>query len=169
VYQHSREKLVRRTLVRKHCARHIAQREIRLIQGIMDLEDLFGGKRTPLELKAKTRWEAIEELIEGLVRENKINRVDEQAIKQAVRKRESAMTTGIGTGVALPHARTPQVSKAIATVGYSRQGIDFESIDGQPVTLVCLYLIPQDQSQQHLHTLANLARLLPSLRKQLCP
>jgi fructose-specific phosphotransferase system IIA component len=123
----------------------------------------------PLELKAKARWDAIEELIQSLVRENKINPADEQALKQAVRKRESAMTTGIGAGVALPHARTPLVSKAIAAVGYSKQGVDFDSIDGQPVTLVCLYLIPQDQSQQHLHALANLAKLLPSLRKQLSP
>jgi mannitol/fructose-specific phosphotransferase system IIA component (Ntr-type) len=120
-------------------------------------------------LKAKARWDAIEELIQSLVRENKINPADEQALKQAVRKRESAMTTGIGAGVALPHARTPLVSKAIAAVGYSKQGVDFDSIDGQPVTLVCLYLIPQDQSQQHLHALANLAKLLPSLRKQLSP
>jgi mannitol/fructose-specific phosphotransferase system IIA component (Ntr-type) len=124
----------------------------------MDFEDLFGGKPMPLELKAKARWDAIEELIQS-----------EQALKQAVRKRESAMTTGIGAGVALPHARTPLVSKAIAAVGYSKQGVDFDSIDGQPVTLVCLYLIPQDQSQQHLHALANLAKLLPSLRKQLSP
>ena len=135
----------------------------------MDFEDLFGGKPMPLELKAKTRWDAIDELIEYLVGENKINSADEQTIKQAVRKRESAMTTGIGAGVALPHARIPLLLEPIAGVGYSKQGIDFESTDGQPVTLVCLYLIPQSQSQQHLHTLADLAKLLPSLRKQLCP
>lgn len=135
----------------------------------MDFEDLFGAKPMPLELKAKTRWEAIDELIESLVRENKINRDEEAAIKQAVRKRESAMTTGVGAGVAVPHARTNLVSEPTAALGYSQQGIQFDSLDGQPVTLVCLYLIPEGQSQQHLHTLANLAKLLPSMRKQLCP
>jgi len=70
----------------------------------MDFEDLFGGKPIPVELKAKDRWDAIEELIESLVLSSKINRANEQAIKQAVRKRESAMTTGIGAGVALPHS-----------------------------------------------------------------
>jgi mannitol/fructose-specific phosphotransferase system IIA component (Ntr-type) len=133
----------------------------------MDFEDLFGGKPIPVELKAKDRWDAIEELIESLVLSSKINRANEQAIKQAVRKRESAMTTGIGAGVALPHARIDLVAEPIAAVGYSKQGIDFDSLDRQPVTLVCLYLIPQSQSQQHLHTLANLAKFLPSLRKQL--
>ena len=135
----------------------------------MDFEDLFGGKPTPVELKAKSRWEAIDELVESLARENKITRADEAVIRQAVRKRESAMTTGIGSGVALPHARTNLVSEPTAAIGYSREGIQFDSLDGQPVTLVCLYLIPESQSQQHLHTLAKLAKLLPALRKQLLP
>jgi mannitol/fructose-specific phosphotransferase system IIA component (Ntr-type) len=89
----------------------------------MDFEDLFGGKPMPLELKAKTRWDVIEELIEYLVRENKINPADEQALKQAVRKRESAMTTGIGAGVALPHARTPWFLKQLLSWDTRSKGL----------------------------------------------
>ena len=70
------------------------------------------------------------------------------------------MSTGIGFGVGLPHASTEFVSDLVTVVGRSRNGIEFDSLDGKPVNLVMLFLVPQGQFQKHLNTLASLAKLL---------
>lgn len=81
-------------------------------------------------------------------------------IGDAVKKRESSMTTGIGFGVAIPHAVTNLVSEVVGLAGRSRNGINFATLDNKPVRLVLLFLVPQGQFQTHLHTLANIAKLL---------
>ena len=78
----------------------------------------------------------------------------------AIKKRESAMSTGIGFGIGLPHASTDAISEVVGTIGRSSEGIQFEAVDGQPVNLVLLFLVPQGQFQKYLHTLANIAKLL---------
>ena len=112
------------------------------------------------ELVAKDRWQAIDELIQQLVSLGKIQSQDRDAITAAVKKRESSMTTGIGYGVGLPHTSTDLVNDVICAFGQSAAGIDFASLDGKPVNLVFLFLVPQGQFQKHLHTLANIAKLM---------
>ncbi len=128
----------------------------------MDLDDLFGPTPTVVDLKAKSRWEAIDELINSLVATNKVKPEHAEAIAGAVKKRESSMSTGIGFGIGLPHASTDLISEPTATIGRSRNGIQFDTIDGQLVNLVVLFLVPQGQFEKHLHTLANIAKLLQS-------
>ncbi len=70
------------------------------------------------------------------------------------------MSTGIGFGVGIPHASTDLITSVVAALGRSRKGVDFDSLDNQPVSLVLLFLVPQGQFQKHLHTLANIAKLL---------
>ena len=77
-----------------------------------------------------------------------------------VRKRENSMSTGIGFGIGIPHASTDLISEVTAAFGRSKTGIDFDSLDNQPVNLVTLFLVPQGQFQKHLHTLADIAKLL---------
>jgi mannitol/fructose-specific phosphotransferase system IIA component (Ntr-type) len=72
------------------------------------------------------------------------------------------MSTGIGGGIAIPHAGVAGLEKAVAALGRSEAGIEFESMDGAPVRLVILLLVPQHQTQLHLKTLATLARFLNS-------
>jgi mannitol/fructose-specific phosphotransferase system IIA component (Ntr-type) len=70
------------------------------------------------------------------------------------------MSTGIGFGIGIPHASTDLIHEVVGAFGRSRQGIDFDALDNQPVKLVMLFLVPQGQFQKHLHTLADIAKLL---------
>ena len=70
------------------------------------------------------------------------------------------MSTGIGFGVGIPHASTDLIYEVVGALGRSRKGVNFDALDNQPVNLVMLFLVPQGQFQKHLHTLANIAKLL---------
>lgn len=126
----------------------------------MELDDFLGPKPTVIDLQAENRWEAIEELVNHLVVTQKIKAEHRAVISEGVRRRESSMSTGIGSGIALPHAATNLVSGVVGAIGRSRKGIQFDSLDGKPVNLVMLFLVPQGQVQEHLRTLAKLAMLL---------
>jgi nitrogen PTS system EIIA component len=126
----------------------------------MDLNDFLGPKPIIIELQAEDRWQAIDELIDALVANGKIKPENQKAIAEAVKKRESAMTTGIGFGIGIPHASTTLVSEVVGAIGRSRKGLQFEALDRTPVRLVMLFLVPQGQFQKHLHELANIAKLL---------
>ncbi|HVR35569.1 MAG TPA: PTS sugar transporter subunit IIA, partial [Methylomirabilota bacterium] len=77
-----------------------------------------------------------------------------------VKKRETSMSTGIGFGIGIPHASTDLIYEVVGAFGRSQKGVNFDSLDNQPVSLVMLFLVPQGQFQKHLHTLANIAKLL---------
>ena len=70
------------------------------------------------------------------------------------------MSTGIGFGIGIPHASTDLITEVVGALGRSRTGVGFDALDNQPVNLVMLFLVPQGQFQKHLHTLANIAKLL---------
>src|SRR6516165_5280239 len=126
----------------------------------MDLADILGRDQIVPELKASNRWEAIDELIGNLVATGKIQPGDRDAVTAAVKKRESSMSTGIGFGIGIPHASTDLIYEVVGALGRSRKGVNFDSLDNQPVKLVMLFLVPQGQFQKHLHTLANIAKML---------
>jgi mannitol/fructose-specific phosphotransferase system IIA component (Ntr-type) len=122
----------------------------------MDFDDFSG----PIDLHAENRWEAIDELAGHLVAAHKVPAEHRGAIIASVRLRESAMSTGIGSGIGLPHATTDLLQEVVGVVGRSRRGIQFDAPDGQPVNLVILFLIPLGQPEKHVHTLANIAKML---------
>jgi mannitol/fructose-specific phosphotransferase system IIA component (Ntr-type) len=126
----------------------------------MDLGDILGPEQISSDMKATTRWDAIDELIDLLVRSNKITGQHRDAITSVVKKRESSMSTGIGFGIGIPHASTDLIYEVVGAFGRSRKGVNFDALDNQPVTLVMLFLVPQGQFQKHLHTLAKIAKLL---------
>ena len=70
------------------------------------------------------------------------------------------MSTGIGFGIGIPHASTDLVDEVTGAFGRSKNGVNFDALDNQPVTLVMLFLVPQGQFQKHLHTLAKIAKVL---------
>ena len=113
-----------------------------------------------VELQASDRWQAIDELIGALVATGKILPENRDPISAAVRKRELSMSTGIGFGIGIPHASTDLIFEVVGALGRSRKGVNFDALDNQPVKLVMLFLVPQGQFQKHLHTLANIAKLL---------
>src|SRR6202789_167545 len=126
----------------------------------MDLADILGKAQIVPDLKATNRWEAIDELIANLVATGKIQSGDRDAVTAAVKKRETSMSTGIGFGIGIPHASTDLIYEVVGAFGRSKKGVNFDALDNQPVNLVMLFLVPQGQFQKHLHTLANIAKLL---------
>ena len=126
----------------------------------MDLADILGPEQIVPDLRASNRWEAIDELIDNLVAAGKIQAGDRDAVIAAVKKRETSMSTGIGFGIGIPHASTDLIYEVAGALGRSKKGVNFDALDNQPVKLVMLFLVPQGQFQKHLHTLANIAKLL---------
>jgi len=126
----------------------------------MDLGDILTKDQIITDLKATDRWQAIDELIGNLVATGKIRAEDKDTISAVVRKREQSMSTGIGFGIGIPHASTDLIHEVVGALGRSKAGVNFDALDNQPVNLVMLFLVPQGQFQKHLHTLANIAKLL---------
>lgn len=126
----------------------------------MDLGDILTEQQIITDLQAVDRWQAIDELINNLVATGKIKPENHDAISAVVKKRESSMSTGIGFGIGIPHASTDLIYEVVGALGRSRKGVNFDALDNQPVNLVMLFLVPQGQFQKHLHTLANIAKLL---------
>jgi len=126
----------------------------------MTLNEIVKAEHIVPELKAANRWEAIDELVDTLVVNGAIAKSDRDAVIDVVRTRENSMSTGIGYGIGIPHASTELIENVVGALGRSKNGINFEALDNQPVSLVVLFLVPQGQFQKHLHTLANIARQL---------
>src|SRR5829696_8988976 len=126
----------------------------------MDLGDILTPEQIKPDLQAATRWDAIDELIGNLVDSGKIKPEHKDAIIAVVKKRESSMSTGIGFGIGIPHASTDLIYEVVGSLGRSKKGVSFDALDNQPVNLVMLFLVPQGQFQKHLHTLAEIAKLL---------
>lgn len=126
----------------------------------MNLGDILTTRQIVPELKATTRWEAIDELIGTLVSAGRIDPAHREAVVAVVKRREQSMSTGIGFGIGIPHASTELITEVTAAFGRSRAGVNFDALDNQPVHLVTLFLVPQGQFQKHLHTLAGIAKVL---------
>src|ERR1051325_2145735 len=126
----------------------------------MNLGDILSPAQIISEMRASNRWEAIDELIQQLVQTGRINPEDRDQIAAVVKKRETSMSTGIGFGIGIPHASTDLIYEVVGALGRSKAGVNFDALDNQPVNLVMLFLVPQGQFQKHLHTLAEIAKLL---------
>ena len=122
---------------------------------ILDL--LAAGAIVP-ELKANTKKGALEELVSLLVAEKKVQNVD--AAVQILLEREKLGSTGIGQGIAIPHAKTDQAKSVVAAFGLSKKGVPFDSLDGDPVHIVFLLIAPPDAAATHLKALARISRML---------
>ena len=126
----------------------------------MEPDELFGDDLRVINIRAKDRWEAIDELISDAVTAGRIKPEHREPIRAAVVKRETAMSTGIGFGIAVPHASTNLVSEIVTTVGRSRTGVQFEALDGQPVHLVFFFLVPEGEFQKYVNVLASITKSL---------
>lgn len=122
----------------------------------MKLSDLIVTDAIIPELKARTRDEAISELVEALAAAGSIPRKNGQEITKAVLAREAQATTGIGKGVALPHAKMKGIKKPIGTIGRSSEGIDFSALDSKPVYSVILLLSSPENPDEHLQAMETI-------------
>lgn len=111
-----------------------------------------------LDLKSSGKKEVIQEMCDLLASKGKIK--DASVVFQALMEREKLGSTGIGQGVAIPHCKSENIEKMVAALGVSKKGIQFESLDGEPVNIVFLLLSPIDPTGLHLKVLARISRLL---------
>jgi len=135
----------------------------------MSLASLLTSEQIIPEMQATERWPAIVELIDLLVRLKKIDAGSRESILAALKQREETMSTGIGFGIAIPHASSENVSEVVAAFGRSSKGIEFDALDNAPVKFVVLFIVPKNQFQTHLRTLAAIAKFLNdrAVREQL--
>ena len=124
----------------------------------MRLSELLNSNAVTLKLKARTKREALVELVGVLEAAHEFNSQGE--ILDRVMRREAMMSTGIGNGLAIPHGKARSVDRMAAAVAVIPDGIDFESEDGQPVYLIVLFVSPEQATTLHVRALANLSRLL---------
>jgi mannitol/fructose-specific phosphotransferase system IIA component (Ntr-type) len=126
----------------------------------MTLGNLLSVDQIIPEMKATERWSAIVELVDLLVERSQILPDDRDVVLSALRQREETMSTGIGFGIAIPHASSDRVGQVVAAFGRSSHGIEFDSLDNAPVRFIVLFVVPKDQFQTHLRTLAAIAKFL---------
>ncbi|MGO4529259.1 fructose-specific PTS transporter subunit EIIC [Paenibacillus sp. 2TAF8] len=124
----------------------------------MKITDLMIQETMIMDLQASTKDEAINELIASLNQSGRIN--DPALFKEMIYKREAESSTGIGGGIAMPHAKTKAVNEPTVVFAKSKQGLDFESLDDQPAQLFFMIAAPEGAGNTHLRTLAALSRLL---------
>lgn len=136
----------------------------------MKLAQLLGPDQILPDMKAVGHWPSIVELVDHLVACGKLPAALHDEILEALRKREEQVSTGIGSGVAIPHAFSDQLEEVVAVFGRSHGGIDFAALDDAPVHLVILFLVPRKDYQLHLRTLAAIAKMFtnPDIRRRLC-
>jgi mannitol/fructose-specific phosphotransferase system IIA component (Ntr-type) len=135
----------------------------------MTLASLLSEDQIIPEMAATDRWQALEEIVDRLVRDKRLDAGHRDEALASLRHREETMSTGIGFGIAIPHASCDAVHEVTACFGRSKAGIDFESLDGKPAHFIVLFLVPKDQFQTHLRTLAAIAKFLndPAVRSGL--
>lgn len=112
------------------------------------------------DLTATTREGVIRELVRGLHAAGRFQTQDPEEVVKAVLRRETLGSTGIGRGIAIPHSRHAAVTQLVGTIGLSKAGVPFESIDGEPVHVFVLLVSPQDQPGPHLRALESVVQAM---------
>lgn len=125
----------------------------------MKLASLLSPRRILPEMKAATQWEALGELLDHLVEIGQVAQNECEGVLEALHAREEQVSTGIGHGVAIPHAYCDHLAEVEAVFGRSDEGVDFEACDNAPVRFIIMLLVPKNKSHAHLQTLAAIAGL----------
>lgn len=124
----------------------------------MKITDLLTKETVTLQLRASNKSDVIKELIDSLDRAGKL--ADKQKYEEAILAREAQSTTGIGEGIAIPHAKTNAVKTPAIAFGLAKDGIDYESLDGQPSQLFFMIAASEGANNEHLETLSRLSSML---------
>ncbi|MCT2536024.1 fructose-specific PTS transporter subunit EIIC [Aquibacillus koreensis] len=124
----------------------------------MNITDLLRKDTIILDLQANSKASVIDELVNKLDKAGRLS--DKDAFKQAILAREEQSTTGIGDGIAIPHAKTAAVKTPAIVFGRSIEGIDYEALDGQPSHLFFMIAASEGANQTHLQTLSRLSSFL---------
>ena len=126
----------------------------------MKLNEILVREACVVDMKARTKKEALREPSEVLA--GSVKGLDGAGLLDMLLEREKLGTTAMGDGIAIPHARIEALERLLASFGRSRQGVDFDSVDGKPTHLFFLLVAPGREGSAHLLTLARLSRMLSS-------
>lgn len=124
----------------------------------MRMSEILKPQNIKVPLEAKTKTDAIGELVSLLDQNGEL--VDAKKVLDAVLERETTRTTGIGNGLAIPHGKCTGLNHLVMAIGKPATPIDFQAIDGRPVTLIWLLSSPPDKTGPHIHALARISRLM---------
>lgn len=124
----------------------------------MDIKDLLIKDAMIMDLQATTKKAAIDEMVQKMYDAGRISDVD--VYKEGILNREAQTSTGLGDGIAMPHAKNSAVKEATVLFAKSKNGVDYESLDGQPTYLFFMIAAPEGANDTHLQALAALSRLL---------
>ena len=123
----------------------------------VNLADYLAPERI-VRLPASSKSEGLSAMVELLAASPQIS--DPEALHKAIVERENILSTGIGCGIAVPHAKIPSVARFVMAVGVCPEGMAFDSIDGEPVTILVMIAGPDGQQDQYLRILAKVTLLL---------
>lgn len=126
----------------------------------MKLSELIDAKAVVSEIGANSKKDAIRELVVALASAGKVQEAEVDSLVAALMAREQLGSTGIGQGLAVPHAKHEKVSELVVAFGRSRAGVEFDSLDGEPAYLFFLLLSNKEASGMHLEALAYITKLL---------
>lgn len=124
----------------------------------MKITDVVREELMILDVQANTKAEILDEMVQKLVDTGAVN--DFTSFREAIQKREDTMSTGLGNGIAMPHAKNEAVSKTSVVFAKKEGGLDFESLDGQPAELFFMIAAEGGSADTHLKVLAELSKLL---------
>ncbi len=124
----------------------------------MKISDILSPERIANQADAASKKRALE-LLSSKLAEGQ-NELSSTQIFDSLLARERLSSTGLGKGVALPHGRAKNIDRTICAFVRLREGIDFDSVDQQPVDLLCGLLVPEESTEEHLQILATLAEML---------
>lgn len=135
----------------------------------MKLASLLTPDQIVLEMRSEEHMPAIIELVDHLVDIEMLSLDLREEVVSSLEAREEQVSTGIGYGVAIPHAFSENLDQVVAVFGRSKKGIDFEALDNCPVHFVVLFIVPKKDYHLHLQTLAAIAKMFTNceIRKQL--
>ncbi len=124
----------------------------------MKIVDFLTSSAVVIDLAATNKKAVLEELAGLLAKENKIS--DAKGVVDVLMEREKLGSTGIGQGIAIPHAKTDKAQQLTAAFGLSRRGVAFDALDGESVHIFFLLVAPPHAAGAHLKALARISRLL---------
>ncbi len=124
----------------------------------MKIMDFLDKKAVTADLKTEDKEGSIREMVDLFVANTPIENKEE--LIKAIMARESLGSTGIGQGVGIPHAKCPYVKQLVAAFGISKKGVNFDSLDGEPVYIFFLLIAPEESAGPHLKALARISRML---------
>lgn len=137
------------------------------MQAVVLLSDLLTSARVKVPLESTTKDELLRELVEVLAADGCVSDPDDVLL--VVRQREEVLSTGIGSGVAIPHGKSNACQDLTIVAGVTREPVEFGALDGEPVRLIFLLVGPETEAGAHIKALSRISRVVrePELRQRL--